>query len=144
MAKTKWPPKTKEPATKPIIVVIQLKADRVTFSKRPPETNTPVSIAELSQYLDFGIEKGVLIVQVVPGGSADLAGLRGGNRTAIIGRYRLPVGGDIITAIDDYPISEIDDIDRLLKKKKVGEIINLRIHRNDRLMEIPVTLMERP
>jgi putative serine protease PepD len=105
---------------------------------------TPVSIAELSPYLDFGIEKGVLIVQVVPGGSADLAGLRGGNRTAIIGRYRLPVGGDIITAIDDYPISEVDDIDRVLRDKKVGQTIILRVHRNGLLMEIPVVLMERP
>jgi putative serine protease PepD len=103
-----------------------------------------VSIAELSPYLDFGIDKGILVVQVIPGGSADRAGLRGGDRIAIIGRYRLPVGGDIITAIDDYPISEVDDIDRILKKKKVGETLNLRIHRNDRLMEIPVTLMERP
>ena len=103
-----------------------------------------ISTRELSEYLDLGVNNGVLILQVISGSPADRAGLKGGNRSIIIGRYRLPIGGDIITAIDDDPISAEIDIDRALNKKKVGDKVNLKIYRNSRLMEISVTLMERP
>jgi S1-C subfamily serine protease len=103
-----------------------------------------ININELSGYLDFGIDKGILIVQIIPGSPAYQAGLKGGNRTVIIGRYRLPVGGDIITAIDNDPISSNKDLDRILNNKKVGDTVNVQIFRNGSLLEIPVTLMERP
>jgi serine protease Do len=103
-----------------------------------------INISELTGYVDFGIDNGVLIVQTIPGGPADQAGLRGGDRTVIIGRYRLPIGGDIITAIDNEPTSNDKDIDRVLNKKKVGNTIKVKIYRDNRLQEIPVTLMERP
>lgn len=103
-----------------------------------------INISELSGYLDFGVDKGILIVQTVPGSPAYDAGLRGGNRTVIIGRYRLPVGGDIITAIDNDPISNDVDLDQALGKKKVGDIVKVKVYRNGNLLEIPVTLMERP
>jgi len=54
------------------------------------------------------------------------------------------IGGDIITAIDDKPIYDESDLEGILRKKKVGDTVNLSIYRNGRLMEIPVTLMERP
>jgi len=103
-----------------------------------------ISISELSGYLDFGFNNGLLIVQVIPGSPAYQAGLRGGNRSVIIGRYRLPVGGDIITAIDNDTISNNTDLDRALSKKKVGDIVKIKVYRNGNLLEIPVTLMERP
>ena len=103
-----------------------------------------INISELSEYLDFGVNNGVLIIQVIPGSPAYQAGLRGGSRTVIIGRYRLPIGGDIITAIDTNPISNETDIDRVLNKKKVGDTVNMKIFRNGSLLEIPVTLMEKP
>jgi len=103
-----------------------------------------INISELSGYLDLGVNNGVLIIQTIPESPADQSGLRGGNRTVIIGRYRLPIGGDIITAIDNDPISNETDIDRVLNKKKVGDIVNVKIFRNGRILEIPVTLMEKP
>jgi len=103
-----------------------------------------INISELSGYLDFGVEKGILIIQTISGSPAYESGLRGGNRTVIIGRYRLPVGGDIITAIDNDPISDDKDLDRALGKKKVGDTVRVKVYRNGDLLEIPVTLMERP
>jgi S1-C subfamily serine protease len=103
-----------------------------------------ISINELSGYLDLGVNNGLLIVQVIPGSPAYQAGLRGGNRSVIIGRYRLPVGGDIITAIDNDPISNDTDLNRALSKKKVGDTVKIKLYRNGNLLEIPVTLMERP
>lgn len=103
-----------------------------------------ISINELSGYLDLGVNNGLLIVQVIPGSPAYQAGLRGGNRSVIIGRYRLPVGGDIITAIDNDPISNDMDLDQALGKKKVGDTVKVKVYRDSNLLEIPVTLMERP
>ncbi len=103
-----------------------------------------INISELSGYLDFGVDNGILIVQIIPGSPAYKAGLRGGNRTVSIGRYSLPVGGDIITAIDNDPISNDMDLNRALSKKKVGDTVKVKVYRNGDLLEIPVTLMERP
>jgi S1-C subfamily serine protease len=103
-----------------------------------------ISINELSGYLDLGVNNGLLIVQVIPGSPAYQAGLRGGNRSVIIGRYRLPVGGDIITAIDNDSISNDMDLDQALGKKKVGDTVKVKVYRDSNLLEIPVTLMERP
>jgi len=103
-----------------------------------------IPINELSGYLDFGIDNGLLIVQLYQKSPAEKAGLRGGDRMVIIGRYQLPIGGDIITTIDNNAVSESNDMDRALRKKKVGDKVNVKIFRDGRLMEIPVTLTEKP
>ncbi len=130
----------------PINRAKEIAAQLITSGRvaRPWLGITQISISELSGYLDFGVDNGVLIVQIVPGSPADRAGLKGGDRSLIIGRYRLPVGGDIITAIDDRPIYDESDLEGILRKKKVGDTINLSIYRNKRLLNVRVPLMERP
>jgi serine protease Do len=130
----------------PINRAKEIAAQLITAGRvaRPWLGITQISVSELSEYLDFGVDNGVLIVQVISGSPADRAGLKGGNRSIIIGRYRLPIGGDIVTAIDNDPIYDESDIEGILRKKKVGDSVNLSIYRDARLMEIPVTLMERP
>lgn len=105
---------------------------------------TGISVRELSGYLNLGVDDGFLIIQFYQGSPAAQAGLRGGDRMVIIGRYRLYVGGDIITDIDGTTISESKDIDRVLRKKKIGEKVNVKIFRNGRFLEVPVTLTEKP
>jgi len=46
------------------------------------------------------VDYGLLIVQVIPGGSADQAGLRGGTERAYLGNTPIMLGGDLIVAID--------------------------------------------
>jgi len=103
-----------------------------------------IPVGELSGYLDFGIDNGILIVQIYQRSPAEKAGLKGGDRTVIIGRYQLPIGGDIITAIDNNAISKSSDMDRILRRKKVGDKVSVKIFRDGRSMEIPVTLTEKP
>jgi len=51
---------------------------------------TGISITPgLSEGLQLGVQQGVLVVEVVRGSPADQAGLRGGNREAILGGMRL-------------------------------------------------------
>jgi S1-C subfamily serine protease len=103
-----------------------------------------VPVNELSQYVDLGIDKGLLLVQIYENSPADKAGLRGGDRMVIVGRYRLLIGGDIIISIDNNPISEDDDIDRIISRKKIGDKITVKIFRDGRLIDVPVTLTEKP
>jgi serine protease Do len=130
----------------PINRAKEIAAQLITVGKvaRPWLGITHISVSELSEYLDLGVDDGVLIVQVISGSPADRAGLKGGNRSIIIGRYRLPIGGDIVTAIDNDPMYDESDIEGILRKKKVGDTVNLSIYRNGRLLNVPVTLMERP
>ena len=50
---------------------------------------------ELAQALNLPVKSGVLIAEVVPGGPADRAGLHGGSRAVVVGRMRVPAGGEI-------------------------------------------------
>jgi putative serine protease PepD len=103
-----------------------------------------ISVSELSGYIDFGTDNGLLIVQLYQGSPADEAGLRGGDRMVRIGFYRLYIGGDIITDIDGNPVSESNDIDRALRKKKVGDRVNVKIFRDRKSMDVSVRLTEKP
>jgi len=103
-----------------------------------------ISVRELSGYIDFGINDGLLIVQLYQGSPGDEAGLRGGDRMVRIGFYRLYIGGDIITGIDGNPISESGDIDRALRNKKVGDRVNVRIFRDRKPIDVSVRLTEKP
>jgi len=98
----------------------------------------------LSDYLDLGIDKGLLLVQIYEKSPADKAGLRGGDRMVIVGRYRLLIGGDIILSIDNNTVSEDEDINRILSMKKIGDKITVKIFRNGKLMDITVSLTEKP
>jgi len=103
-----------------------------------------ISVSELAGYIDFGIDNGLLIVQLYQGSPAEQAGLRGGDRMVRIGFYRLYIGGDIITTIDGIAISESNDIDRALLKKKVGEKVIVKIFRDRQPMDVAVILTEKP
>lgn len=98
----------------------------------------------LSEGLKLGVEQGVLVVQVIPGSPAAQAGLRGGHREVIVEGLRLPLGGDIITGIDDHKVTGMKQMVRLLNKLKVGETMTLRIFRDGQPMELNVLLAERP
>jgi S1-C subfamily serine protease len=69
--------------------------------------------------------KGVLVVKVVPGGAAELAGLMP-TRTTVTGDIEL---GDIILAIDDKPIESADELFSRLDAHDVGDRVTLSIVR---------------
>ncbi len=78
------------------------------------------------------------------GTAAELAGLHGPTNAVIVGNYQIPVGGDLITAIDGKPVEEQDAVTRALSRKHAGENMTLTIYRNGRSMDVKVTLGEAP
>jgi S1-C subfamily serine protease len=80
--------------------------------------------------------QGVIIGQVVPGGPADRAGLRGTTQG------RSGQLGDVIIALDAEPVHTVDDLQRLLDRHKVGEQVHLQVVRDGTSRQVAVTLQE--
>jgi len=100
--------------------------------------------AEVAEMFDLGVRAGALIEQVVPGGPADEAGLRGGGRTADVQGQDYVIGGDIITSIDGTEITGYDDLVAYLAEKRPGDTVAVTLVRDGQTQEVEVTLGERP
>jgi len=98
----------------------------------------------LAEGLGFEVPKGVLVVQVIRGGPAHQAGLRGGNREVVIRGIRLRLGGDIITDIDGIAVNGMKQLVQHVEQMEVGQAADLGILRKGFSKRIRVTLSERP
>jgi S1-C subfamily serine protease len=95
--------------------------------------------------VDLAADNGLLILESVPGGPAAEAGVKGGDRVVRFGRYNLPVGGDILVAIDDQRLQTSRDLTMYLDTQtEVGQTVELTIVRDDQTLTIEATLSERP
>ncbi|MCP4683171.1 MAG: trypsin-like serine protease [Desulfobacterales bacterium] len=98
----------------------------------------------LAEGIHLNVQQGILVVEVISGSPAYQAGLRGGNREAIVGGMRLFLGGDIITSIDGNRIADMKQLVQALNKQRVGQTVTLGINRDGMKMELSVLLAERP
>jgi S1-C subfamily serine protease len=101
---------------------------------------------QLVRFADLPTDEGVLISQVVPGGNADAAGLRGGDRSQRI-EYRNSViflGGDIITEVDGTPVRTLSNLFEALEDNRPGEQVTVTYVRGNRERQVAITLSERP
>ncbi|MGD0986573.1 MAG: trypsin-like peptidase domain-containing protein [Candidatus Sulfotelmatobacter sp.] len=101
----------------------------------------PIS-AELADEMGLPVDYGLLIVQVVAGGSADRAGLRGGTERAYLGNTLIMLGGDLIVAIDGQKIEDTDGLAEIMNDHRAGDTVKVTIYRNKKKMEIDVSLGE--
>jgi S1-C subfamily serine protease len=95
---------------------------------------------DLAEALQLPAAGGLLIETIEGGSPAEEAGLKGFNRTVIVGMYRLGVGGDLITAIDGIPVDGPDALRRAVNRKKAGDRMEFTIFRNGRSVKVPLTL----
>lgn len=95
--------------------------------------------------MDVPVEHGALVVETVDRGAADRAGVREGDRFVSVGRQILPVGGDIIVAVNGEPIEDNRKLTIFLETRtRVGDTVELTIIRDGREERLPVQLDERP
>ncbi len=87
---------------------------------------------------------GVLIASIDNGSPADKAGLKGGDKTVSINGNEVPVGGDIITAVDGQNVESIQSLREMLSNYYPGDIVTLTILRDGGEMQVSVTLGELP
>ena len=101
-------------------------------------------IPEVAKYLKLKIERGALIAEVVKGGPADKAGLRGGTQRVQVGNMIVVVGGDIVVKADDHDVKTSDELIRYIREKKPGDHLTLKVYRADKSRDVKLTLGERP
>jgi S1-C subfamily serine protease len=97
---------------------------------------------ELADQLGLAADSGLLIVQVVAGGSADRAGLRGGTERAYLGNIPIMVGGDLIVAIDGQEVQDQQDLSQVMNNHRAGDTVRLTIYRGKKKMDVNVVLGE--
>ncbi len=86
---------------------------------------------------------GAYIVDLVPGGPSEKAGLRAGKtQTDIQGLFK---GGDLIIAIDDQSILTFGDMLKyLINNKSPGDSVKMTVIRDGKEMDVTITLGSRP
>ena len=100
---------------------------------------------ELIKGMDLPVEKGAYIWQVVEGGPAAKAGLRGANNTLSVDGRPTDVGGDVVIAIEGQPVESFDDmLVYVALKTRPGDTITLTIVRDGAEEEITIELEPRP
>ena len=101
----------------------------------------PIS-PELADEIGLPADYGLLIVQVIPGGSADQGGLRGGTERAYLGNIPIMLGGDLIVAIDGEKVSDEQDLSQMMNNHRAGDTVKVTIFRGKKKMDINVALGE--
>jgi len=81
--------------------------------------------------------KGLLVISVQPGSSADKAGIR--ETRQVRGKIIL---GDIILALNGVPVETYDDLRDELERYQVGDEVTLIIQRDEEHIEVTVRLEE--
>lgn len=97
----------------------------------------------LAQTLELPVEHGILVARTQSDDSFAQAGIKGGRQTYLVGNSLMILGGDIIFEADGQPIQAVAELDRAIEKKRPGDVLHLKIYRQNRVMNVPVTLIER-
>jgi S1-C subfamily serine protease len=91
------------------------------------------------------VKSGAMLIEVVPRGPADKAGLVGGNKRAQVGNNIIVVGGDVITKINGEPITDADALIRQIRRFRPGDRVRLDVvHWQGGRETVTVTLGETP
>jgi serine protease Do len=88
---------------------------------------------------------GALVNEVTSGSPAEKAGLRGSTKQATINGQQVPVGGDVIVAINGQTVKQFDDLVTFLAREgKVGQQVELKVLRDGSETTVSITLGARP
>jgi len=101
----------------------------------------PIS-PELADEIGLPVDYGLLVVGVVPGGSADRAGLRAGEEKAYLGNIPIMLGGDLIVAIDDQKVQDQQDLTQMMNNHRAGDTVKVTIYRAKKKIDVNVSLGE--
>jgi S1-C subfamily serine protease len=119
------------------------RAGRVT--ERPHlGASTAFVAGDLAAALNLPERGGLLIQNVEPGSSANIAGLHGAQEIVLIGNDQIGIGGDLIIEADGQPIEHEDSMVRILARKRVGDNLDLTVVRNGRTLRIRLKLGRAP
>jgi S1-C subfamily serine protease len=111
--------------------------------RRPALGVTTIPIdSQLADQMGLAADYGLLILQVVPGGAADTAGLRGGSQRAFLGNTPILVGGDLIVALDGQQVEDQQELAQIMNNHRAGDTVRITIYRGKKKLQVGVVLGE--
>lgn len=109
--------------------------------KRPKPGANLLSVEQLAeQGVKLPVESGLLVRNVLAGGSFERAGIKGLSRNG----YGEIVLGDIVLSIDGEKMTDTDVLDKFLDNKKIGDTVQVEVLRGNSKLTVPVKLLTSP
>jgi S1-C subfamily serine protease len=99
---------------------------------------------QLARRFGLPVTTGAWVQEIVTGGPADKAGLRGGGPTRRFQARSVRVGGDIVTAVNGRKLPDEAALGVALLRLRPDEKVTLRVYRDGKPRDVRVTLGERP
>ncbi|HEX6688097.1 MAG TPA: trypsin-like peptidase domain-containing protein [Solirubrobacterales bacterium] len=99
---------------------------------------------DLAKALKLPEKEGVLVNEVVKGGPADEAGIKGGDTSATIEGANFELGGDVITEVNGKKIAGMEEVINEVNSASPGDKMELTVDRDGKPTKISVTLGVRP
>jgi S1-C subfamily serine protease len=100
---------------------------------------------QLRERFDLPVGEGAWVQDVVDGGPAERAGLRGGGERETVFQVRpYRSGGDVITKIDGRPVDDPDDLSRAVALLDPGSTVTLEAWQDGERREVRIKLGDRP
>lgn len=99
---------------------------------------------QLAEKLGLKAERGAIVAEVVEGGPAEEAGIRGGEEEITFQGGRFSSGGDVIVAVDGEEVNRSEDLGRIIAGMRPGDTVELEIIRDGESITVEVQLKERP
>jgi S1-C subfamily serine protease len=106
--------------------------------------STSALYPQLAQHFGLGTDHGAWVQDVVPGGPADDAGVRGGDHRERFQADGFIVGGDVIVSVAGHEIRAEDDLPSALAQLPPGRTVPMQVVRGGRRQSLRVKLGERP
>lgn len=95
---------------------------------------------EVARLLGLSVEAGILVREVFPRSPAARAGLRTGGRIVVLGEDIVALGGDVITSLDEEPVTSMGQVARALLTARPGAELRLGINREGRSLQLTLRL----
>ena len=98
----------------------------------------------VAQANDLEVDQGVIVATINEGAPAAEV-LQGSDRLTRVSGQVVPVGGDVIVAVEGQPVATTEDLASvLLEETRPGDEVNLTIVRDGERMNVTTTVTERP
>ncbi len=99
---------------------------------------------EVASLFALPVTSGLIVQNVYTRSPAAKAGVRGGSASIIVAGESYVVGGDVITSVDDVPVSSETRFRDLIAGKKPGDTVTLEIYRGKRRLSLDVPIGRLP
>lgn len=134
----------------PVDTVKRITTDLITngYVKHPwTGINKTINLADypgLTRALGLSTDTGLMIVDFFQNSPASKAGLHGYTRAVQMGFRTLPIGGDVILQFQGKPVTTVQEFLTDVDRYKPGDRVTITVLRNDRRIDVPLTLEDTP